>query len=128
MLHGGFPGRPSDQVLRQVLDGTEVGWGVIGADPAFAIADHHVDDLLQAVLDRPMPMASHDRCQHARGKQQRCDVEACLALHLVGDLAGALDDHHGGEAGPVVALPQTPSYPVLSPTLGRLPPASLEAS
>src|SRR5262249_5211653 len=40
-----------DQVEGHVLDGGEVGRGVIGADTAFVIAEHHVHDPMEAVLD-----------------------------------------------------------------------------
>jgi hypothetical protein len=37
-----------------VFDGGEVGWGVIGADAALVVAESHIHDPVQAVLDHPM--------------------------------------------------------------------------
>ena len=47
------PGSP-DWVEGHVFDGGEVGWGVIGADAALVVAESHIHDPVQAVLDHPM--------------------------------------------------------------------------
>ena len=52
-------GSPSHQVVRHVFDGGEVGGSVFGSDAAFVVAEDHVHDPVQAVLDRPM--AADDR-------------------------------------------------------------------
>src|SRR5258707_9533182 len=44
----------SDQVEGHMLDGGEVGGGVIGPDAAFLVAEIHVHDPVKAVLDQPM--------------------------------------------------------------------------
>jgi hypothetical protein len=44
----------SDQIEGHVLDGGEVGRGVIGADAAFIVAEHHVHDPMKPVLDHPV--------------------------------------------------------------------------
>src|SRR3954451_7062345 len=94
----------TEQVLRHVLDGGEIGRSVFGANPALVIAEEHVHDPMQAVLDRPM--AAHDRseevCQHDQGG----DVEACLLLGFSSNLAAAFDHDDGVQAGPVVACLQ----------------------
>jgi len=46
------------QIVRHVFDGGEVGWHVVGPDPALVVSKGHVHDPMQAVLDRPM--ASYD--------------------------------------------------------------------
>src|SRR4051794_26156818 len=43
-----FAGRFADQVVSHMLDGCEVGGGVLGADAAFVIAEHHVHDPVHA--------------------------------------------------------------------------------
>ena len=96
--------RLSDQVVGHVLDGGEVGRGVVGSDPALVIAEDHVHDPVQAVLDRPV--AADDRTQQVRRQHQRGDVEACLPLDLSADLARAFDHDDGLQARPVVAFLQ----------------------
>src|SRR6266852_5782466 len=63
----------SNQVECHVLDGSEVGWGVIGADAAFVVAEIHVHDPVKAVLDHPM--GSYRRPELDGDPQQRSDVE-----------------------------------------------------
>lgn len=58
----------SQQVVRHVLDGREVGGGVIGSHPAFIIAEDHVHDPVQAILH--CPMASDDQAELGRQKHQ----------------------------------------------------------
>ena len=36
-----------------MLDGGEIGGGVIGADPAFVVAEDHIHHPVQAILDTP---------------------------------------------------------------------------
>ena len=47
-------GRPADQVEGHVLDGGEIGGGVISAHAALVVAEDHVHDPVEAVLDGPM--------------------------------------------------------------------------
>src|SRR4051812_34483905 len=56
--YGVLAGRSARQVQRHVFDGGEVGGGVVGSDAAFIVAEDHIHDPVQAVLDGPM--ASHD--------------------------------------------------------------------
>src|SRR5580700_11502732 len=44
----------ADEIVGHVLDGGEVGGGVLGADAAFVVAEDHVHDPMEAVLDGPM--------------------------------------------------------------------------
>ena len=81
--------RFSDEVVGHVLEGGEIGGGVIGADAAFVVAEDHVHDPVQAVLD--CPMAADDRPELAGQPHQGGDVKARLALDFVADFAGALD-------------------------------------
>ncbi len=92
-----------------MLDGGEVGGGMFGSDAAFVVAEEHVHDPVQAVLDRPM--ASHDGA-HAFSRQvQRGDVKARLTFDPAVDLAAGIDDDDAVQAGPGVALAQ-PAYVV----------------
>ena len=79
-----LPGRLSDQVVGHVLDGGEIGWSVIGSDPALVVAEDHVHHPMQAVLDRPV--AADDRPQKTCQQDQGGDVETCLPLDLVAGL------------------------------------------
>src|SRR5215471_3542945 len=47
-------GRPADQVEGHVLDGGEIGGGVISAHAALVVTEDHVHDPVEAVLDGPM--------------------------------------------------------------------------
>ena len=78
-------GRSSDQVEGDVLDGGEIGRGVLGADRAFVIAEDHVHDPMQAVLNRPM--STDNRPDLGGEPDQGRDVEAGLALDFIADLA-----------------------------------------
>src|ERR1700756_4115771 len=50
-----FAGRfSSDQVEGHVLDRSEVGGGVMGADTALVVAEHHIHEPMKAVLYHPM--------------------------------------------------------------------------
>jgi hypothetical protein len=50
VLAGGF----ADQIVSHTPEGREVGGRVFGADATFVVAEGHVHDPVQAVLDRPM--------------------------------------------------------------------------
>src|ERR1019366_4457242 len=54
-------GNLSEQVMGHVFDGGEIGRGVIGSDAALVVAEDHVHDPMQAVLD--CPVAAHDRSE-----------------------------------------------------------------
>ena len=54
--------------MRHMFDGGEVGWRVIGSDPAVVVAEDHVHDPMQAVLDRPV--AADDRTEKMRQHDQ----------------------------------------------------------
>src|SRR5215813_4839171 len=58
----------SDQVEGHVLDRGEVRGGVIGADTAFVVAEHHIHEPMKAVLDHPM--AADSRRNLAREPDQ----------------------------------------------------------
>src|SRR3954465_913848 len=85
-------------------DSGEVGWCVVGSDPALVIAEDHVQDPVQAVLNGPV--TADDRTQQVRQQHQRCDVEASLLLDFSGDLSRALNHDHRLEARPVVPFLQ----------------------
>ena len=55
----------SDEVERHVLERGEVGWGVVGPQPAFVVAEDHIEDPVQAVLDSPV--ISNERCDEDGG-------------------------------------------------------------
>jgi hypothetical protein len=87
-----------------VPDGGEVGRSVVGSDPALVVAEDHVQNPVQTVLD--CPVAADDRTQQVRQQDQRRDVEARFPLELSGGLSRALDHDHGLQARPVVAFLQ----------------------
>jgi len=47
-------GRPADQVEGHVLDGSKIGGGVISTHAALVVAEDHVHNPVEAVLDAPM--------------------------------------------------------------------------
>ena len=98
VLAGGF----TDQVVGHVLEGGEVGGSVLGSDAAFVVAEDHVHDPVEAVLDCPMTAdhGSELACQ----PRQRGDVEARLPLDFVGDFARAIDHDNALQSRPIVAL------------------------
>ena len=71
--------------MGHVLEGGEIGGRVIGSDAAFVVAENHVHHPVETVLDRPV--AADDGAELACEPCQRGDVEAGLALDLVGDFA-----------------------------------------
>ena len=90
--------------MGHVLEGGEIGGRVIGSDAAFVVAENHVHHPVETVLDRPV--AADDGAEPACEACQRGDVEAGLALDLVGDFARALDHDDALQPWPVVALLQ----------------------
>ena len=64
-----------------MLDGGEVGWCMIGSDPTFVVAEEHVQNPVQAVLDRPV--VAHHRSDEMRQQHQGGDVKACLLLDFI---------------------------------------------
>ena len=87
-----------------MLDGDEVGWRVICAQPALVVSEEHVENPVQAVLDGPV--AAHDGGDEMGRDNQGGEVEACLVLGLAAKLAPAFDDHDTVQAGPAMALTQ----------------------
>src|ERR1700691_6334933 len=73
---------------------------VVCPDPAFVVAEHHVHDPVQAVLDGPM--TSDDRSEKVRQHDQRCDVIACLPFDLAAKFTRALHDGDGIQSWPAV--------------------------
>ena len=49
-----FAGGFADQIVSHVAEGGEVGGRMFGADSAFVVAEDHIHDPMEAVLDRPM--------------------------------------------------------------------------
>ena len=49
-----LPGALADQVVGHVLEGGEIGWGVIGSDTALVVTEDHVHHPVQAILDHSM--------------------------------------------------------------------------
>src|SRR5208283_296132 len=60
---GVLAGNLSEQVMGHVFNGGEIGRGVIGPDAALVIAEDHVQDPMQTLLDRPV--AAHDRSEES---------------------------------------------------------------
>jgi hypothetical protein len=87
-----------------MFDGGEIGWRVIGSDPALIIAEHHVHDPVQAVLDRPMP--PYDGPEQMRQHDQRSNVKSGVLFNLAAGFAGAFDHRDGVQARPAVAFLQ----------------------
>lgn len=73
-----------------MLNDREVGRGVVGSQPGFIVAEDHVHDPMEAVLDGPV--AADDRPQQVGRQDQRCDVEACLLLDLFCGFPDAFGD------------------------------------
>ena len=83
----------SDEVEGDVLYGGEIGWGMIGSDPAFVVAEDHIHDPMEAVFDGPM--VADDWADRMGQQHQGCDVEARLLFDLVAVFAGAFDHDDG---------------------------------
>src|SRR5271166_1720712 len=64
VLTGSLP----EQVVSHVFKGGEISRGVIGPDAALVIAEDHIHDPVQAVLDGPV--AAHDRPEEVRQHDQ----------------------------------------------------------
>jgi hypothetical protein len=77
---------------------------MVCSDPAFVVAEYHVHDPVQAVLDGPM--ASDDWPEKMRQHDQRRDVIARLAFDLAAEFTRAFDDGDSVQARPVVPLAQ----------------------
>ena len=107
---GSLPGAFRIRLWAHVLDGREVGWRVIGSDAALIVEEDHVHDPIRAVPDRPM--AADDRVRRRLASKTSEVMQPGLALDLVvlrartGDLANAVNDDDGFEAGPIVAFLQ----------------------
>src|SRR3954462_7483183 len=84
-----------------MLDGREVGGGVIGSAAAFVIAEDHVHDPVHA-FDRPV--GADDRSELGCHHDQRCDVEACLPLGFLAGFTYAFDHDDALQTRPVMAL------------------------
>ena len=52
--HGVFGWGSSHEVMGDMFDGGKTGGRVAGADAAFVVAEDHIHDPVQAVLDCPM--------------------------------------------------------------------------
>src|SRR3954467_13929188 len=91
---GVLAGRSAREVQRHVLDDGEVGWGVVGSDAAFVIAEDHIHDPVQPVASRPEEF-------HLRPLTERC---------------GSLSAHTAPTKQPTASLPPR-SPPVASWTL-----------
>jgi hypothetical protein len=85
-----------------VLYGGEVGRGVVGAHPAFIIAEDHIHDPMQAIFDSPM--ISNDKAELRGQEQQRCDVEAGFLFRLSVNFSDALDDDDAVQPWPIVTF------------------------
>lgn len=92
---GVLAGSLSNEVVGHVFDCGEIGGRVIGSEAALVVAEDHIHDPMQAILDRPM--SAHDRSQEVGQQDQRGDVEPRLLLDLVAvpptrseDVAGIL--------------------------------------
>ena len=88
--------------MRHVFDVSEIGWSVIGSDPGFVIAENHVHDPVETVLNGPM--ASYDRSQQVRQRDQRGDVKPRVLLDHTSRFARAFDHRDGIQARPVMAF------------------------
>ena len=98
--------------MGHVLEGGEVGGGVIGADAAFVVAEDHVHHPVQTVFDRPM--TADDGADLTGEPGERGDVEAGFALDLVADFALSFDH---------VEVPPMPSIPLFSARRSGMPSA-----
>ena len=88
--------------MGHVFEGGEVCGCVIGSEAAFVVAKDHVHNPVQPVLD--LPMASDRRPDLVGEPGEGRDIEAGLALDLVGDFPGAFDHDDALQLRPVVAF------------------------
>ena len=87
-----------------MLQGGEVGGGVIGSEPASVVSEDHLHDPVQAVLHGPVVS---DKGSHLAGRHaQRGDVEAGLMLDFAAEFAAAVDHDYAFQAGPSMAFLQ----------------------
>ncbi len=87
-----------------MFDCCEICRGLIGSDAAFVVAENHIHDPMQTILDRPV--TPHDGSKAVGRQGQRGDVEPCLALDLVVDVTQAVDDDDAVQTGPLMARSQ----------------------
>ena len=94
--------RRSEQVVGHVLDGSEIGRGVLGTNAALVIVEDHVQNPMQAVLNGPV--TAHDRPEEVRRHHRRGDIKPRLRLGFSADLMAAFDHDDGFRVRPCVAL------------------------
>ena len=87
-----------------VLEGDEVLGSVVGSDPAGVVAEGHIHDPMEVVLDSPM--VTHDGVKFLGVELRGCHVMAGFASAHAVDLAGGFDDAEPGEARPFVTFLQ----------------------
>jgi hypothetical protein len=75
--HGILTRSPSRQIVGHVFYRREVGWRIPGSHAAFVVAEDHVHDPMQAVLDGPMA------ADHWRDRQREQHQALALVFHLV---------------------------------------------
>ena len=92
------------EICGHVLEGDEVLGCVVGSDPAGVVAEGHIHDPMEAVLDSPM--VTHDGADVLGVELRGCQVMAGFAsAHAVG-LASGFDDDEPGEARPFMTFLQ----------------------
>ncbi len=101
-INGSLPFASPDEVQGHMLDGVEVGGRVVGSHPALVIAERHVHDPMQAVLD--CPVAAHDRPDFGCRPIKRGDVEAGFLCFDPGDFPHAVDDDDTLQPGPLMPM------------------------
>ena len=87
-----------------MLECGEIGWRMIRPDAALVVAEDHVHDPMQLILDRPM--VSDDGPYEVFRQTQRSDVDACLGRDCAIDLPGTFNDDDAVQHRPFVALTQ----------------------
>ena len=99
-----FAGRGSQQVARHMLDGGKVSGRISFADAAFIVAEDHVHDPVQPVLNAPM--ASDGLRQRRSVRFERCDIETRFAFDFSAGLAQAFDHDNASKSRPAVTALQ----------------------
>jgi hypothetical protein len=89
-----------------MLDGVETGGYVIGSHPAFIVSEGHIDDPVQAVLDRPM--TAHDQSNGRRWQAEGGDMQTRLFRNDTGDFSDVVDHDN--------VLQSWPGMPFLEPS------------
>lgn len=105
--HGLFSRMSAQQVKRDVFDGSEVGGGMLGSDPAFVVFEDAVHQSMHA-LDGPVTPDGEAEPVGLLGGGG--DVDAGFTLDLGADLALALDHHHRLQPGSVGSRSQPTSW------------------